>query len=113
MTKEEIKEYNKKKVEELKEATKMRDLQAQIAFEKRIDREWEKHVKKCVKKGTVITQDFIMEVRGDRLPYYMEHEDYSYTSNNGTFRVHFEVGRLSWFRTVYYYVVQNTNIVWS
>jgi hypothetical protein len=113
MTIEEIKEYNEKAVKKARELCKQRDKQAQEAFEKRIDREWERHVKKCVKKGTLITRDFIMKVRGDRLPYDMEHEDYSYTSNNGTFRVHFEVGRLSWFRTVYYYVVQNMDITWD
>ena len=113
MTIEETKEYNKKKMEELIADNKRQELQAQEAFEKRIDREWEKHVKKCVKKGMLITKDFIMKVRGDRLPYDMEHEDYSYTNDAGTFRVAFERAGLSWFRPVYYYVVQNMNIVWD
>jgi hypothetical protein len=113
MTIEEIKEYNDKKIKELIADGKRQELQAQKAFEKRIDREWKKHVKKCVKKGTVITGDFIMKVRGDRLPYDMEHEEYSYTSDNGTFRVAFERSGLSWFRTVYYYIVQNMDITWD
>lgn len=113
MTIEEVKKYNNKKLAEIDEAIKMRNLKAQRAFEKRIDREWEKHVKKCTKKGDIITQDFIMKVRGDRLPYYMEGNDYSYTNNSGTFRIRFEGSGLSWFRTVYYYVVQNMDIVWN
>ena len=113
MTIEEIREYNEKTIKEIKEATKIRELQAQRAFEKRIDREWEKHVRRCVKKGTLITQDFTMKVKGDRLPFYMEEETYSYTSNNGTFSIGFEVGRLSWFRIVYYYTVHNMNSVWN
>lgn len=112
MTIEEIREYNEKKVEEIKADNKRQELQAQEAFEKRIDKEWEKHVKKCVKQNTTITPDFIMKVRGDRLPLYMEHQEYSYTSNNGTFSVRYERFGLSWFRPAYYYVVQNTNVVW-
>ena len=113
MTIEEIKEYNEKKLNYTIELCKQKDKQAQEAFEKRIDKEWEKHVKKCVKKGNVITSDFIMKVRGDRLPYYMEHKEYSYTNDAGTFRVSFEHAGLSWFRPVYYYTVQNMTIVWS
>lgn len=111
MTIEEIKEYNEKKAKETIELCKQKDKQAQEAFEKRIDREWKKHVKKCVKEGTIIGNNFIMKVKGDRLPYYMEDMEYSYTSNNGTFRVHFEGSGLSWFCPVYYYIVLNMNIV--
>lgn len=113
MTIEEIKKYNEKKVEEIIEADKIRKLKAQKTFEKRIDKEWEKHVKKCVKTDNVITQDFSMKVKGYRLPYYMEESDYSYTNDAGTFRIHFVGSERYWFRTVYYYVVQNMNIAWN
>lgn len=111
MTIEEIREYNEKKVKEIIEFNEQGDKQAQEAFEKRIGREWEKHVKRCINRGKIIDNNFIMKVRGDRLPYYMEKKDYSYTNNSGAFRVRFKRAGQSWFCPVYYYVVQNIDLI--